>query len=174
MTTPPKGSENNPYALTEKIINQIIAKKQSLHGIETDPQKRERAMEQMQTIARLAQGVPSKILSQLTDQLVQHAVLKGGPGVAAELMNLRLGLREKFSRVNPDQDDPASFNKALEDSSMGAIQEIEKPRCWQCGKLQEVVNKCQKCHKAIYCNRDCQKLHWKIHKSVCVLSNPSA
>ena len=42
--------------------------------------------------------------------------------------------------------------------------------CAQCGKESEELKVCAKCKMTYYCNYDCQKLHWKIHKSTCKTS----
>ena len=40
--------------------------------------------------------------------------------------------------------------------------------CAMCGKMvKSSVNKCSRCKKVHYCNRDCQKSHWKVHKKEC-------
>ena len=42
--------------------------------------------------------------------------------------------------------------------------------CAQCGKESEELKVCAKCKMTYYCNYDCQKLHWKVHKSTCKTS----
>ncbi|KAH7042207.1 putative MYND domain protein [Macrophomina phaseolina] len=39
--------------------------------------------------------------------------------------------------------------------------------CASCGKTSTDLKRCAKCHSEHYCNRDCQKAHWKTHKKVC-------
>ncbi|OJD31510.1 mynd domain [Diplodia corticola] len=39
--------------------------------------------------------------------------------------------------------------------------------CASCGKVSDDLKRCAKCHSERYCNRDCQKAHWKTHKKVC-------
>lgn len=39
--------------------------------------------------------------------------------------------------------------------------------CNQCGKTDEKVKRCVKCHIASYCGVDCQKSAWPEHKKVC-------
>jgi len=47
----------------------------------------------------------------------------------------------------------------------------DKDQCENCGKTQAVngsrLKQCQRCNKALYCGRDCQKAAWKAHKKVC-------
>ena len=43
-----------------------------------------------------------------------------------------------------------------------------KDHCYQCGAKGCEVLKCAGCHKARYCSKDCQTLHWKnSHKDEC-------
>lgn len=49
-------------------------------------------------------------------------------------------------------------------------QKDEKPfyYCWSCLKVsEELLKKCSRCHFALYCNRDCQKKHYPVHKHHC-------
>ncbi|CAB9504691.1 Phospholipase Carboxylesterase superfamily [Seminavis robusta] len=39
--------------------------------------------------------------------------------------------------------------------------------CDYCGKVLESIRRCSRCKKKKYCNRDCQKSHWREHKKVC-------
>lgn len=45
--------------------------------------------------------------------------------------------------------------------------------CAQCNKTTQDLGRspkpCAKCRRASYCDRDCQKAHWKQHKQVCRL-----
>lgn len=44
------------------------------------------------------------------------------------------------------------------------------PRCVNCNKAVDVIRKCAGCLQAIYCDKDCQKRHWKAtHKKECGL-----
>lgn len=38
--------------------------------------------------------------------------------------------------------------------------------CGKCGKGGK-NKQCARCHKVAYCSRECQRLHWKVHKSSC-------
>lgn len=39
--------------------------------------------------------------------------------------------------------------------------------CAQCGKSPDTLKQCIKCHSVTYCNKDCQKAHYKAHKKAC-------
>ncbi|KAM3414720.1 hypothetical protein BST61_g9877 [Cercospora zeina] len=40
-------------------------------------------------------------------------------------------------------------------------------RCATCSGTPESLKHCAKCKKVLYCNRECQKAHWKTHKKDC-------
>lgn len=51
---------------------------------------------------------------------------------------------------------------------MGVIEELgddDAGTCPVCKKVAE--NKCTGCKKVFYCTRECQKKHWKMHKTEC-------
>jgi hypothetical protein len=41
------------------------------------------------------------------------------------------------------------------------------PVCSKCGKGDEKLLKCGRCHAVKYCSRECQKLDWGVHKNIC-------
>jgi tetratricopeptide (TPR) repeat protein len=43
-------------------------------------------------------------------------------------------------------------------------------RCALCGTMHEHVQRCAQCKMVKYCSRRCQKLGWKEHKKLCVIS----
>ncbi|KAI5720796.1 hypothetical protein M8J77_011757 [Diaphorina citri] len=45
--------------------------------------------------------------------------------------------------------------------------------CVTCGE-ENATKKCAKCKTTRYCDRECQRLHWFIHKKECARSGPSA
>lgn len=40
-------------------------------------------------------------------------------------------------------------------------------KCDNCKKTDTSLKRCVKCKSAAYCDRDCQKAHWKQHKKDC-------
>ncbi|KAI1463297.1 uncharacterized protein F4812DRAFT_447264 [Daldinia caldariorum] len=65
----------------------------------------------------------------------------------------------------------AQFLAALENYKPGEPRNFEEPSCWQCGKVQADIGKalrsCGRCKHPWYCDKECQKAHWKIHKPAC-------
>ena len=43
------------------------------------------------------------------------------------------------------------------------------PTCASCGKHSQDLKRCARCKAVAYCSKECQKKHWKQHKSVCPL-----
>ena len=43
----------------------------------------------------------------------------------------------------------------------------DEDRCHQCHVTSEDLMFCSRCKKVLYCNRDCQKEDYKLHKMVC-------
>jgi hypothetical protein len=41
------------------------------------------------------------------------------------------------------------------------------PACAQCAASPDSLKQCIKCHSVWYCNRECQKAHFKTHKKAC-------
>jgi len=71
---------------------------------------------------------------------------------------------EGQSKRSPDEK-PANFTKRVFRSCQG-----EKTYCWNCrgvASLGSSLKRCTKCQQAMYCSRQCQALHWKIHKQGC-------
>ena len=51
---------------------------------------------------------------------------------------------------------------------MGVVEELEDTDAGECPVCTKVAeNKCTACKAVFYCNRDCQKKHWKTHKFDC-------
>ena len=46
-------------------------------------------------------------------------------------------------------------------------QNLMYSHCWNCYKEQSVINKCSGCEHVRYCDANCQKANWKVHKTVC-------
>ena len=52
--------------------------------------------------------------------------------------------------------------------TMGVVEELEDTDAGECPVCTKVAeNKCTACKAVFYCNRDCQKKHWKTHKFDC-------
>lgn len=52
---------------------------------------------------------------------------------------------------------------------MGLGPELDQlPQCSSCGAALKKRLTCSRCKMAFYCSADCQKVHWKVHKPVCV------
>jgi len=45
-------------------------------------------------------------------------------------------------------------------------------QCSQCGKKGSELKRCGRCNRAWYCDAECQKVHWKVHKPACETTSP--
>ncbi|OIW22897.1 hypothetical protein CONLIGDRAFT_657872 [Coniochaeta ligniaria NRRL 30616] len=63
------------------------------------------------------------------------------------------------------------FLAALDNYTPGIPRSFGEPSCFNCGKIgadiHKHLEKCSRCKEAWYCNRDCQRAHWKAHKPYC-------
>ncbi|EME80475.1 uncharacterized protein MYCFIDRAFT_156218 [Pseudocercospora fijiensis CIRAD86] len=56
----------------------------------------------------------------------------------------------------------------MSDSTAGSINAEElQQKCARCSKTGGPLKKCAKCRSILYCDRECQTLHWKMHKKEC-------
>ncbi|KAI3327688.1 hypothetical protein HD806DRAFT_331215 [Xylariaceae sp. AK1471] len=66
----------------------------------------------------------------------------------------------------------AQFLAALDNYQPGSPRSFQESSCFSCGKVKaDVGNKplqCARCEGAWYCNKDCQRGHWKAHKPSCI------
>jgi hypothetical protein len=44
----------------------------------------------------------------------------------------------------------------------------ERHKCAACSRFALGLQACSRCDKVRYCDRDCQRKHWKVHKKLCV------
>ena len=54
---------------------------------------------------------------------------------------------------------------AIEDAQE-TVRLLESKTCTQCGTLGKMKS-CAGCDEAAFCDRACQRAHWKAHKAVC-------
>ncbi|OTB20103.1 hypothetical protein K445DRAFT_51281 [Daldinia sp. EC12] len=65
----------------------------------------------------------------------------------------------------------AQFLAALDNYKPGEPRSFEEPSCYSCGKIEADLGKalmrCGHCKGIWYCDKECQKAHWEIHKPTC-------
>ncbi|KAF2823734.1 hypothetical protein CC86DRAFT_327621 [Ophiobolus disseminans] len=64
---------------------------------------------------------------------------------------------------NPD----TTSSPEVSSSSTAAPAPQPTSTCAHCSKSPESLKQCNKCHSVAYCNKDCQKAHFKTHKKEC-------
>ncbi|XP_031573613.1 uncharacterized protein LOC116307485 [Actinia tenebrosa] len=55
----------------------------------------------------------------------------------------------------------------LDAQKLGKPHCVDIPMCWYCGSADKKLKQCEGCLLARYCERKCQKGHWKLHKVFC-------
>jgi hypothetical protein len=61
------------------------------------------------------------------------------------------------------------MNEMIAEASGEPSEEIlsaEVTPCGNCGNA-EATSRCSRCRVIAYCNKDCQKAHWSLHKRMC-------
>ena len=74
-----------------------------------------------------------------------------------DMNQLECCLNSKPSKYYPENKSP--------DLTLTGIGEIS--RCTYCSKASNELKMCLACHAAQYCNKECQKKHWRDHKREC-------
>ena len=63
-----------------------------------------------------------------------------------------------------------TFKPAVSKAPVRQSRKFRKRRrrkCAQCGTHSSKNKRCDTCRRAFYCNQQCQKRHWKLHKKIC-------
>jgi hypothetical protein len=71
--------------------------------------------------------------------------------------------------TEPNSTDSGPSNSASQptNTTSEASSSSTTTQCAQCGKSPSSLKQCLKCHSVSYCDKDCQKAHFKTHKKVC-------
>ncbi|KAF1967870.1 hypothetical protein BU23DRAFT_282499 [Bimuria novae-zelandiae CBS 107.79] len=68
--------------------------------------------------------------------------------------------------AEPEQQ-PSSSTANPSSSSSSTEPSPPTPSCASCAATPSSLKQCLKCHSVAYCNRECQKAHFKTHKKEC-------
>ena len=71
--------------------------------------------------------------------------------------------------VNVNDDDNDELSKEINDLKID--DHAKKHSCSYCLKEIDGALRCGNCRAALYCNKECQKNHWGVHKNTCIDSN---
>jgi hypothetical protein len=69
--------------------------------------------------------------------------------------------------TQPDSSPSSSQSPNPQPGSAFSSSSAPPQACAQCGKSPDSLKQCIKCHSVTYCNKDCQKAHYKAHKKAC-------
>ena len=70
----------------------------------------------------------------------------------------------------PDQETPLTKAAKGKNKGRGKVKkatDVAIHTCFTCGKSGAKLSSCSQCHRAYYCNRECQRKDWKRHKRAC-------
>ncbi|EUC44030.1 hypothetical protein COCMIDRAFT_38076 [Bipolaris oryzae ATCC 44560] len=71
------------------------------------------------------------------------------------------------TRAEASNTTTAESSETQTESTASASHQVAAAACGQCGKSADSLKQCIKCHSVAYCNKDCQKAHFKAHKKAC-------
>jgi hypothetical protein len=66
--------------------------------------------------------------------------------------------RKQVKNTSPTEEEIDAYMEACR---------LEKPSCANCGKMDVPLSACSRCKQVKYCSKECQKMHWPIHKPDC-------
>lgn len=70
----------------------------------------------------------------------------------------------------------AAFSPLFAPGEKISAQSLDAPSgCGECGKEGKggkALMRCARCYRVEYCSKECQKLHWKVHKRICTANKP--
>ena len=69
--------------------------------------------------------------------------------------------------INTTAASPTQIQESQPEGSSSASSQVSPKACAQCGKSPDSLKQCIKCHSVAYCNKECQKGHFKAHKKAC-------
>lgn len=125
------------------------------------------ALENIKVLAQLQALYPDhakEIRNQMSKDLKQ-TVVSNEDRRLIDILNVEMNNKGAVS--------PVSALNALE-----RAKEVHEERCATChtpnraiSKKEYLLQRCQKCQKAMYCSRDCQIKDWKNHKVQCYSQN---
>jgi len=103
----------------------------------------------------------------LCEELLQDAerVLAHDP-LDKEAMEWRTLARESL-RTSQESGPGGKFTQCNDVASKCSKCGRGMERCGNCSKPVSRANCCSRCHRMFYCGRECQRAHWKVHKTQC-------
>ncbi|XP_065916565.1 uncharacterized protein [Dysidea avara] len=103
---------------------------------------------------------PSKIYQLLVKKKIDHFFTR------AVVYPLYTNIN-KVGILPPDRLLSTMLNASSANKSTASKPSAPENKCNYCGKCSENLKKCSRCRAVQYCNQDCQKKHWTIHKFAC-------
>ena len=70
--------------------------------------------------------------------------------------------------------DDGGGDHAMPTASLAKSQASQRQVCARCSAALLVPNRCKRCFQVSYCNRECQRKHWKRHRDQCRKDSQSA
>ena len=75
-------------------------------------------------------------------------------------------LAQSISASVTKQESPSASSEQLAQRQLGSTN-----KCSFCGQASTTLKNCARCRQAKYCGRECQQMHWKVHKLVCKVAD---
>jgi hypothetical protein len=107
-------------------------------------------------------GIPKRLIFPLRLSIVFPSIEFADKNTSQKIARI-LAANKKYGMDEQDWPTPPSWFKADED-----VKPLKIRECAKCHKKNSALLQCARCRQVHYCDKACQKTHWKQHKRTCI------